>query len=365
MQNLNHPNVHTPWSSWSEDQRLYLVVPYSNPFRWQTRRKLFNDTLRHLWACPNIVPVPVELAYGDRPFEVTDPDMPNVLQLRTECELWHKENLINVACSRIPSTAKYAGYCDADFHMTRYDFGLEAIHMLQHYHFVQLISSYTDLTAAGSTSDTGLRPYRSNSSFAWNYLHQTQFLETKKRQGSGRVGCDPYYGLPIPKPSGVFPFGYAPGAPGGAWAWNCSSFDAVGGLLDTCILGSADWHMAFGLIDAPSSRLETEQTGQAYNKAILDWQKRASQLKFHYGKAPMGCVDNYAVHFFHGSHRSRGYGDRWQILVHHDFDPGSDVHRDRQGIWRWTGNKPALRDEVRRYFVTRDEDQSSVQTPSV
>jgi hypothetical protein len=95
--NLQHPNVHLPWSQWSEDQTLYLIVPYSNPFRWKTRRRLFNDTLRHLMACPNVVPVPVELAYGDRPFEVTEADFPNVLQLRTECELWHKENLINVA----------------------------------------------------------------------------------------------------------------------------------------------------------------------------------------------------------------------------------------------------------------------------
>jgi hypothetical protein len=286
------------------------------------------------------------------------------LQLRTECELWHKENLINVAHAHaVPFAAKYAGYCDADFHFTRYDWALEAIHMLQHYHFVQNFSTYADLTPAGSTSDVGLRPYRSNSGFAWNYLHQKAFLENKRK--AERQRQDPYYGLPIPKITGVFPFGYAPGAPGGSWSWNCSSFDAVGGLLDTCILGSADWHMAFGLIGAMSSRLETERTGLAYNKSIRDWQARASSLKFHYGKAPIGCVDNFAVHFFHGSHKSRGYGDRWQILVRQDFDPGSDMHRDRQGVWRWTGIKPALRDEVRQYFVSRSEDDTAAPSPLI
>lgn len=354
MQILNHPNVHLPWSAWSEDQRLYIILPYSNPFRWKTRRQLFNDTLGHLSVCPNVVPVPVELAYGARPFEVTSPDMPFALQLRTECEMWHKENLINVAASRLPVDAKYVGYCDADFHFTRQDWALEAIHMLQHHHFVQLFSSYSDLTAGGATSNAGHRPYRMNSTFAWNFLHPEEFRAMKQQA----VRTDPYYGLAVPRGE-AFPFGYPPGAPGGAWAWNRDSFDAVGGLLDTCILGSSDWHMAFGLIDSSSSRLETEHTGQGYNKSIRAWQERASRLKFHHGKSPIGCVDNFAVHFFHGAHVNRAYGDRWQILVKYDFDPGTDIQRDYQGIWRWSGNKPALRDAVRRHLIDRDEDSTA------
>jgi hypothetical protein len=69
-------------------------------------------------------------------------------------------------------------------------------------------------------------------------------------------------------------------------------------------------------------------------------------------------VDNFAVHQFHGSHRLRAYGDRWQILVNHDFDPVRDLARDWQGIWKWAGNKPRLRDDMRKYFVARNEDST-------
>jgi len=44
------------------------------------------------------------------------------------------------------------------------------------------------------------------------------------------------------------------------------------------------------------------------------------------------------------------------VLQKHDFDPATDLMRDWQGIWRWTGNKPKLRDDVMNYFVSRSED---------
>ena len=38
------------------------------------------------------------------------------------------------------------------------------------------------------------------------------------------------------------------GATGGAWAFRRSALEAVGGLLDICILGHGDWSIAFGLV---------------------------------------------------------------------------------------------------------------------
>jgi len=352
---LHHPDVHKPWSEWSEDQTLHMVVVYTNPFRWRTRRELVNDSIRHLRATPNVKAYVVEVAYGRRPFEVTG-ENPLDIQFRTDVELWSKECAINLGVARFPPDALYGGYTDGDFHFTRHDWALEAIHMLQHHHFVQLFSAYSDLTGETATSWSGHRPYRIKSSFAWNFLHQKEFLERK--MGERRQKNDPYYGLPIP--TKVFPFGFAPGAPGGAWAWNMESFTAVGGLLDTCILGSADWHMAFGLAEIPYDSSEIDSTGKGYNASIVNWQTRAARLKFHPGKSAIGCVDNFATHFFHGSHNKRQYGNRWQILVDHDFDPATDIARDWQGMWRWCGNKPALRDAVRRYFITRMEDSTDL-----
>jgi hypothetical protein len=340
---MNHPNVHQPWSPWSEDQTLHLAAVYSNPFRWRSRRENFNDFVRHARHTPNVKLYVVELAYGDRPWEVSEP---TDIQLRTDCEMFHKENLINIGMSHLPPSARYGGYSDGDFHFTRHDWALEAIHMLQHHEFVQLFSNYGDLTSKTPTSDTGHRLFRTNSSFAWNYLHQDEFKQQKQQLSP----TDPYYGQIIPR--GAFPFGYPPGAPGGAWAWRMSAFNTVGGMLDTCVMGSGDWWMAFGLI-GQKSMLRNDPVIRNYNEDIRNWQGRARKIT-----ANIGCVDQFALHFYHGDSSNRAYGTRESILLDHKFDPRYDITKDYKGVYRWTG-KPKLRDAVRKWFMNRNEDDPS------
>jgi hypothetical protein len=346
---LHHPDVHFPWQQWSEDQTLHLVVSYSNPWRWRTRRELLNDCIRHFRAAANVRVHLVEVAFGNRPHEVTEA---TDLQLRTADEMWLKENTINLAIARcLPVDWQYAGYVDGDFHFTRHDWALEAIHLLQHYDFVQLFSTYADLTGETATSWNGHRPYRLNSSFAWNYSHPKQFLESRKHVEG--LPAEGYYPPGAHVPSTHFPFGFWPGAPGGAWAWRRSAFDTVGGLLDTCILGSGDYHMAVGLAKVPDMHVEMKLGLPGYMRAIREWQERAAQLH-----ANIGCVDNFAVHHWHGNKISRGYGDRVGILRDFRFDPYRDIQRDWQGLWKWDGRKPRMRDAARRFFLDRNEDES-------
>jgi hypothetical protein len=79
-------------------------------------------------------------------------DNPLDLQLRTDSSLWIKECAINEGVRRFPPDWQYGGYVDGDFHFTRHDWALEAIHTLQHHSFVQLFSTYTDLTGETATS---------------------------------------------------------------------------------------------------------------------------------------------------------------------------------------------------------------------
>jgi hypothetical protein len=210
-----------------------------------------------------------------------------------------------------------------------------------------------DLTGETATSHLGHRPYRMNTSFAWNYLHQNEFLSSRSRR-AGRGGADTYYAKL--SSSKAFPFGHAPGATGGAWSWRRDAFDTVGGMLDTCVLGSGDWHMTFGLVQATNVVAEMKRCTQPYVESVLNWQARAAKLNGVEGRSPMGCIDNFATHAFHGSKALRAYGERWALLQKWDFNPATDIARDYQGLWRWTGNKPGLRDDVARYFIERSED---------
>lgn len=327
---LKQPNVFAAAQPWAEEQVLHVACAYTNNRRGDARRRHMNDFRRHMAAGPNVALYVGEVAYGDRPFEVTSASHPRDLQLRTRDEMWHKENVLNqVIAARFPADWEYGAYCDGDFHMTRPDWALEAIHMLQHYDWVQLFSTYSNLSHDH-------KPLNVIDSFA------NQFITNGTSQINNQRGA---YG----------PYTYHAGAPGGAWAFRRAAFNVVGGLLDICILGAADHYMAVGLSNTRCTRPESVDTDPMYLKAIEAWQERAYTLK-----GNIGCVNNHAMHYWHGPKANRQYGTRWRILRDNHFDPYVDIFRDHQGIYQLTPNKPALRDDIRRYFLARNEDDISL-----
>jgi hypothetical protein len=336
---LQHPDTHHAAIPWSEDQTLHVVSAYSNPFRWRNRREIANDFIRHMQTLPNVKLHMVELAYGDRPFEVTTGTLGSGdVQLRTQHELFHKENLLNLGVRTLPPDAKYIAISDADFHYTRHDWALEVIHQLQMYHFVQTFSSYTNLS--GEMLGDGHRMTGGSNSFMYNYIKRGYQLPSGFSEGGWRT---PYSG-------GVG--NRDVGAPGGGWAFRRSAFDAVGGLLDRCILGSADWFMAFGLIGNVGHYKFVDGYTDDYRNFIRAWQDRAATLHKN-----VGYVDCHAIHHFHGPKHLRAYSTRDAILVNNKYSPVTDVYPDWQGVLQLAPHKSQLRDEVRRYFISRCEDK--------
>lgn len=336
-----HPNVHAPWSQWSEDQTIHIALCYINPFRWETRRRLFDDCVRQFSSMPNVALHIGELAYGDRPFEVTSSGNPRHVQLRTTHEMWHKENVINRIVQSFPSGWKYGGYWDGDMLPNRYDWGLEAIHKLQHHPWIQLFSNYAALS-------NDRRPLSIRSAFAYNYVNHAGAFAAAGKQP---IATDGY--LCKISASAAPPY---PGAPGGAWGFTAAGFSAVGGLLDTCILGSGDWHMAFGLIGERDAHIEMRKAAPGYVDTIVRWQERA----FAAIRGNIGYVDCFATHGFHGSYKNRGYSSRVDVLINHAYDPVKDICRDWQGVYKWSGDKPRFERDVRRYFTSRAEDDHAL-----
>ena len=326
INHLHHPDHPIASSEWNEDQTLHVAGCFSNPFRWRARRELANDFRRHMAQSPNVKLHVIELAYGDRPFEVTGPDD---IQLRTKSELFHKENLLNLCVQRFPHGWKYGAIIDMDFHFTRHDWALEAVHQLQHYAFVQLFSSYGDLSDKHELVNQAF-------GFVAQYMRNgfTVPLETLRAISYGGG-----YGK------------RSVGATGGAWAFTHQAFDAVGGLLARCILGHGDWFMTFALagLEAPDMRINGYS--QAYRNYIDAWVKRAAILERN-----IGYVEGFATHGWHGPKLQRGYSTRDQILVSEKYDPFVDVAPDWQGVLQLVSGRPSLRDKIRSYFLARSED---------
>jgi hypothetical protein len=313
--------------------QLHVVTCISNPVRYQSRYRLYREFASHM-AERGVQLYTVECAFGDRPFAVTEADHPRHLQLRTRCEMWHKENLLNLMIARLPRDWEYVAWIDADVHFVRSDWPAETVEQLQHYDIVQLFSEAHDLGPSGLT----FARYRS---FAHSF-------------GQGvprRTGAGYYGGAPAQREDGVAYYHH----PGFAWSMRRSAFDAVGGLFDVAVVGEADWLMARALLGEASDVLYPGVSA-GYRRAVLEWQNRAVR----HLRRNLGCVEGTLLHHWHGPKAKRNYWDRCRIMVETGFDPEVHLKRDWQGLHQLAdrGDEPSLtlRDGLRRYFRSRNED---------
>jgi hypothetical protein len=311
---------------------LHVIAVISNPVRYQSRYKLFKRFEKMVQDSGAILHV-VEAAFGERPPAITSFDSPRHYIFRTQDELWHKENMWNIALPRLPHDFKYVACVDADTRFARPDWAEETVHQLQHYEVVQMWSEAHDLTP-------DFNIYQKHLGFVYCELHG--YPKVQMTYGSGSSKLQASYG------SGSSKRLYW--HPGYAWAYTRKAIDTFGGLLDTAILGAADRHMAHALFGTAEESLHSGLT-PGYKKAVMEWQERAAYLH-----QDVGYVPGAILHDFHGKKKDRKYADRWQILIDNKFDPYSDLTRDYQGLWQLRPERIGLRNQIREYFRGRNED---------
>jgi len=315
---------------------FYVIAMISNPIRFGARYRLYEQFKKHM-AVSGVKLITVEVGFGDRKHQVTEVADPNHIQLRTYDELWHKENAINIAVSRLPADWQYVAWIDADIKFLREDWAIETVHQLQHHMIVQLWQTANLLGPANEiTNDNTIR------SFAYCYKNN---VPTARYDGRGSVSYGTFW------------------HPGFAWAMRREAWDHLGGLLDVCVLGAADYHMAYALIGKVQGTLEwsKENNGDTYHPnykaAIMAWQERAETFI----KRDIGFVPGTILHHWHGKAKDRKYNERWKTLVRHKFDPLTDIKRDWQGLYQLNPLKWGLRDELRAYARDRNEDSIDTQ----
>jgi hypothetical protein len=311
------------------DSTLHVVGVISNPARWNSRIRIAREWIEAMQATPNVKLYLVELAHGDRKFEVTDKHNPQHLQLRTHGsnECWHKENLINIGMRRlVPHAAKYLAWIDTDVFWTEgSDWALKAIHELQTYDLIQPWKDCTDLGANGDIMlDELLRPMV-HTSFC--YVHS---LDVPKQTGPNQ------------------PYKYAHS--GFAWACTRKFWENTHGLMEKCVIGSADHLMAWAAIGKVDHAIHG-LLPDGFKRMAHAWQQAAVRVT----KGNVGYVRTRIEHKFHGSKRKRGYRSRNELFVDHKFNPETDLGYDENGLLYIAG-KPALEEGIRRYNRSRDED---------
>lgn len=345
------------------DQPLYVVTTIFNPIRYKSRWKHYERFAAHVKASGGVL-VTVEAAFGERhhalqsgtsqhnvPIYGRAPTKPTefhkarstephqYIRVRTNDELWFKENLINIGISRLPEDWKYVAWVDADVMFTRPNWVGETIHQLQHYKLVQMWSECQDVGPRYASINRGR-------SFAHCFVKGVEH----------KPGFNPvHYGLDdIKEPVGIL------WHPGFAWAARREAIDELGGLVDFAMMGAADNHMAYALIGKVRDSFHPK-VNDAYKNRLIEWENRAEK----HIRRNIGYVSGLLVHYWHGRKVDRRYWDRWKVIVENGFNPDTDLKYDWQGMLQLvdqgTQRSINLRDDARRYFRARNEDSIEIE----
>ena len=342
--------------------KLYVVTFISNSHRFAVRYRLY-QAFEKMVSDAGAILITVELALRDRHHEITNPENPHHLQLRSPDIMWHKENGLNLGMEhaiKLYPDAEYFGFMDADIFFTRTDWAVETIHQLQIYRWLQMWSHSIDLAPDSEHNITAYQqPIAQCQSLIYSYMQDRDILKpidrkaAKNGNGAGNPAAtgrgpgifrlsDAYV---TPSPRGMLHTGYA-------WAARRSALSDVGGLGDIGILGSGDRHMGYALIGEVARSIDP-RLEQSYKDYWLRWQHRADRFV----QRKVGVVPGTILHYWHGSKQHRRYQDRWKILIENKFDYLDDLKRDPQGLWALTDEKWQLRDDLINYFRVRNEDE--------
>ncbi|CAF2820950.1 unnamed protein product [Rotaria sp. Silwood2] len=154
--------------------------------------------------------------------------------------------------------------------------------------------------------------------------------------------------------------------PGYAWAMHRNAFDAIGGLLDFCIVGPGDLHFAYALLGRIHETYPCS-LGKDYQQSAEEWGNRLATIAGH--GANVGYVNTDLFHRWHGSRESRGYNSRWSILIDYQYSPVTDLRHDKiSGVIDFNSTLGECIDDPRikkmkqamvNYFISRNEDTTN------
>ena len=299
------------------EEKLHVVLTISNPCLYARRYILIKEMMNRLeLEETDIIVYVVELAYKKQRFIITDSKNPRHLQIRTETPIWHKENMINLGIQKLlPKNWKAVAWIDSDLEFENISWAKDTLKVLNGTKdIVQIFSHCVDMNIDEEAMSVFV-------SFGYQYVK----------------------GLPYRREIKNF------WHPGYAWACTRKAYEKMGGLYEDAILGSADNVMALSLIHQGLRGINEKSTDD-YKESVLRYQNGVKSLR-------LGYVPGVIRHYFHGSKENRKYGDRWKILLNHNFSPREHLTHDENGILIPSPECPTeMLDEILNYFKERNED---------
>jgi len=369
---------------------LYAIIPYFNPWRWKSRVKHTERAIKHFMDSGATV-VLVEAAFNRREAVFADSGLDGAptncdgvlrganefkckyLCVRTEDELWLKENLINVGVMMaLPHNWQQICWLDSDVHFLRPNWVGECIHKLQHYKYLQMFSVARDLGPNYELLDENY-PHAAGLGFveAWQRgIIQSSITPEESGQivkdiqevkrdirglAKGLAKLNKDFNKLVGDLHEYGVIGEKRVWPGLAWACNRQGFEDTGGLFEWAIWGGGDWHMSHALIEKTEGMMRND-LHRNYQKLVMQWYHRCRT----HVRRNVGVMEGTIVHHWHGKKTGRGYNSKHHLLAKVGFDPLRHLKKDFQGLLALHDDRSTafvqLRDLLRLIAKERNED---------
>lgn len=259
----------------------------------------------------------VELAYGEQDFSLTSKTA-NLLQLRSDSVMWHKENLMNIG-TKVLRDRGYAnvGYLDADLIIEGGEAWYQKLVVGMGVHnymqvFENIVHSFSDRT----------QPKMPGA--AANHLKHKTPIEKCFKQGGGWV------------------------VRGDIWD-RCRWYDKS-------IIGSDDQAMLIATFSPHPIIGDIPNVGSSrgYKDNYLAW---AARWHGEIGGKAGYPANVEASALPHGAHGNRQYPQREKAISASNYDPNTFIKANDCGVWEWTPEAPdSLAQWMWLYFKGQAED---------
>jgi len=271
----------------------------------------------------------VELAFGEKEFELKKEDADILIQLRGGDALWQKERLLNIGLENLPKDCDKFAWLDCDIIFENKNWIKETSCLLENYIIVQPFSFCVRLPENGIIRDFDSLPFGSH--------------EGERACGAGYLMANPSFKSAVPD---YLRYGH----PGYAWAARRKIFDKFK-FYDRNILGFTDNIMVFAFYKV-KTRKNWASCPEKMEKDLQKW----ADLVHSYVRGSVFYTSGNLLHLWHGAHIDRSYGQIEVLLKEYDFNPADDIKLNENNVWIWASDKKEMHSRIKKYFFDRAED---------
>jgi hypothetical protein len=299
---------------------LYIIVPYFNFIKYKSGVENLELFIKNSKKYSNAKVVLIEGVYNkDSELNDYSGEIFKHIKVNVENVMWIKENLINIAISKLPDDWEYVGWIDRDIEFENDNWVNECIEKLKSCDLLQPWRECIFLDKYGKPKQ---EDYFNSKNIKKKILSQCYIY-------SESIKNDEYFEHP-----------------GQAWCCNRKFYNKIGKLCDKAIVGGGD-----SLIMVAIKKLYNACDYSYISKYLKKYSDDLEDTKICY-------LDQAIYHHYHGSLENRSYKNRYNILHRFRYNPDIHLTYNEDGVLKFTETGMVFEHQIKNYFFNRKEDSN-------